>query len=140
MIRVASVLLTALGLLVCPYVCLGKTGSLCVNATHIGGCHQASSCCAAGNGASSQAAGKMPTPCDDDCNHECVVSKGTVETGQKTPREMTQSISDAAFVDFVLPPRLSASTAFETELCKIRFTQRPYSGRPLHVIFAAFLL
>ena len=82
----------------------------------------------------------MLTPCDDDCNYECVVSKGTVETGQKTSREMTRSISDAAFVDFVLSPRLSASIAFETELSKVLFTQRPYFGRPLHVIFAAFLL
>ena len=140
MFRVTSIFFTVLGLLICPYVCLGKTGRLCAYAKQSSGCRYASSCCASGDRASSHSGSEIPVPSKNGCDHECVVLKGTVATSQKTPREITQPISGAAIADAVLPRRLSASIVFEAERRKDVFTQRPNSGWQLRVILASFLL
>jgi len=139
MFRTTSVLLTAVGFLICPYVCLGETGGLCIDEASCRACQNTPSCCTPEDGVFAQAGDEIPQPCDG-CQHECVLSKSTIETSQKTPREITQSIFDSVLVDFMLVDRHSSSIDFETELRKHVSPQRSVAGWQLRVTLASLLL
>lgn len=142
MLRTVSVLFAIGGFLICPYACIGQTGSLCGKTNpFLGGCHSAAACCDSEAEAFKTADGKTLPPCEDDRQHECVISKSTVETSQKTAREIiTRSLLDSMIADFVLPTASAVSHAHETGRPVDVSTQRAPSGAQLRTILVSFLL
>jgi len=114
MFRTVFILLTVSAILICPFMCLGEGDCLCAHVTQYGDCH--------------------------DCQHECVTAKATVKAGQKTPREIIRSITEAGACDLVLPAQPSTSIAVATALRGSILAYQPHSGWRLHVTLASFLL
>ena len=70
-----------------------------------------------------------------------MISKGMVETGQKSPREIVRSVADAEwFANLGQSVLASAFVAFETELREDVDQAPPRCGRQTRIILASLLL
>lgn len=91
MFRFNAIILSVLGLLLCPFVCLGN-GSLCGSGDR-SDCRcntmveDPDTCC---HGSENGTPSSDETPCQGDCRHECVASQGKVESDSKSAREIIQ--------------------------------------------------
>lgn len=112
MFRFNAIILSVLGLLLCPFVCLGN-GSLCGSGDR-SDCRcntmveDPDTCC---HGSENGTPSSDETPCQGDCSHECVASQGKVESDTKSAREIIQIWMDVDLGSF-----LESTSAVET-LC-----------------------
>ncbi len=140
MFRLPPIFLSVLGLLLCPFVCLGN-GDLCGRVDR-SACQCSmqvadSDMCCHENKDDNRSDENVP--CQDDCGHECVASQGKVESGMKSAREIIQDWMDVDFGSAVVDA--TEAVAFKSTLPKrLDRASAANTGTEMRLVLASLLL